>query len=218
MFKNLDKNDTTQLERLVTHHRFAKQHSIVRQGEPASALYIVHGGEIKIARLRRDGSEQVLRLASTGDFFGELSLLSGARSTFDAVVVSDSSLVCSISRADMTQFLARHTSALQAVLLALVERVAQMEEILDGAYAYDSRQKAAALLLSLAARYGRNSAHGTEIRLHMNRAGLASMAGIAQETLSRRLAEFRAEGLIETRGYKWIYIKHEHPLRELLET
>lgn len=216
IFSVLPDDDLTALENLVVHRRYHKGDDIVREGDPASALHIIHGGEVKVYRLRPDGGEQVLRVLGEGDFFGELALLSGARSPSTATVVSPS-LVCAVHQRDLRTFLLEHPRAMYAILTALVGRLAQAEDIVENIASFDSRQKAAALLLTLAQRQGRQTKQGTEIKLSLNRADLASMVGLTQETLSRRMSEFREQGWIQTKGYRCLYLTDEAALARLLE-
>ena len=50
---------------------------LFRQGERGSLVYVVESGEVDLVRERRDGTEERLALARTGDYFGELAPLLG---------------------------------------------------------------------------------------------------------------------------------------------
>ncbi len=216
MFAALPDADLEALEGLVAHRRYHKGDDIVREGDPADALHIIHGGEVKLYRLRPDGGEQVLRILGEGDFFGELALLSGARAPSTATVVSPS-LVCAVHQRDLRRFLLEHPRTMYVILTILVGRLAQAEDIVENIASFNSRQKAAALLLTLAQRQGRQTRQGTEIKLSLNRADLASMVGLTQETLSRRISEFKEQGWVQTKGYRHLYLTDEVALARLLD-
>lgn len=50
---------------------------IVRQGEPGDCMYVVQGGRVEVL-LEHAGRETVLAELGAGEFFGEMSLFTGA--------------------------------------------------------------------------------------------------------------------------------------------
>lgn len=216
IFSRLTTPDLLALQRLVTNRHYRKGDDIIREGDPVAALHIIHAGQVKLYRLDRDGTGHVQRVLGDGDFFGELSLLAERRSPFTATMVSPG-LVCSIQREDLRRHLLRCPEVAYAILTALVARVAETEDMVANLARYDSRQKAAALLLTLARRQGKTTPRGTEIELSVNRAELASTMAMTQETLSRRLAEFENLGWVRPKGYRRLYLTDESALRRLIE-
>jgi ABC-type bacteriocin/lantibiotic exporter with double-glycine peptidase domain/CRP-like cAMP-binding protein len=64
---------------------------VIRQGEPAGAMYIVRDGRLH-AYLDRDGTREQRSYLRRGDFFGEVSLLRGNDRTASVEAVSDCKL------------------------------------------------------------------------------------------------------------------------------
>jgi putative ABC transport system ATP-binding protein len=64
------------------------------QGDPGDRVYVVEDGEIELFRVRVDGTEELLALATKGDYFGELAPIFGlqraatARARTDAAVTA----------------------------------------------------------------------------------------------------------------------------------
>ena len=65
---------------------------IFRQGDPGDSMFIIHRGRVRIV-LGSDGQQASVAILEAGDFFGELSLLSGAARTATAEAIEDTSLV-----------------------------------------------------------------------------------------------------------------------------
>ena len=71
----------------------------------------------------------------------------------------------------------------------------------------DSRKKTIKLLTDLTREKGRESKEGIITELPLTREGLASIMGMTQETLSRKLSELQEENKIELKGRKKVLIK-----------
>ncbi|HZU08183.1 MAG TPA: cyclic nucleotide-binding domain-containing protein [Chloroflexota bacterium] len=65
------------LDRLRS-EEFAAGTVILRQGEPGDRFYLVRSGRVRVRRAAEDGSEVVLGELTTGEYFGEMALLSDA--------------------------------------------------------------------------------------------------------------------------------------------
>ena len=50
---------------------------LFRQGDRGTRVYVVEAGEIELVRLRADGTEELLHVATRGEYFGELAPLLG---------------------------------------------------------------------------------------------------------------------------------------------
>jgi ABC-type bacteriocin/lantibiotic exporter with double-glycine peptidase domain len=78
------------LEGLVTRSVSAGE-LVIRQGEPAGAMYIVRDGRLH-AYIERDGTREERSYLRRGDFFGEVSLLRGTDRAVSVEAVSDCEL------------------------------------------------------------------------------------------------------------------------------
>ena len=71
-FKNLTPHELTDVAERMTRRQFMPGEVIIREGEVGEELFLISEGEVEIDR----SGHEVARLGS-GDFFGELSLMSG---------------------------------------------------------------------------------------------------------------------------------------------
>jgi CRP-like cAMP-binding protein len=65
---------------------------IFRQGEPGDDMFVVERGKVSLT-LTAEGRQQEVAVLAPGEFFGELSLLSGAPRTATAEALEDSTLL-----------------------------------------------------------------------------------------------------------------------------
>ena len=68
-------NDLSQFLQSVHHIRkIEKGTFLYQEGSPATEVFIIQSGKIQISKITPDGRELTLRLCSTGELIGELSL------------------------------------------------------------------------------------------------------------------------------------------------
>ena len=75
LFDGLDDQSTTQLARVVRSETYPAEHNIFCQGGSGDMMYIVATGEVCVY-LGTGGSQERISTAKTGDYFGEMALLS----------------------------------------------------------------------------------------------------------------------------------------------
>jgi putative peptide zinc metalloprotease protein len=74
----------SELDPILDHLRieeFPTDAIIIRQGDPGDRFYLIRRGRVQITRRFDDGSDQVLAEQGTGEYFGEMALLSDAPRT-----------------------------------------------------------------------------------------------------------------------------------------
>jgi len=79
------------VEQLTPVH-FAKGATVIRQGDPAGPMYVVERGRLRIFA-QNNGQERNLAFQREGDFFGELSILTGAPRAASVVAATDAELL-----------------------------------------------------------------------------------------------------------------------------
>ena len=84
LFKVLREEERTKLRREMVARRFARGEHVIEQGEKGNTFYLVGRGELSV----RTGGVEVSRL-SRGNYFGEMSLLTGEPRTATVVALTD---------------------------------------------------------------------------------------------------------------------------------
>ena len=91
IFAPLESADRELLARAMTRVHFGAGEHILEQGEPGNSLYLIHAGEIAVHLAVDGGRRQVARL-NAGDFFGEMSLITGEPRNASCTAATD--VVC----------------------------------------------------------------------------------------------------------------------------
>ena len=99
------------------------------------------------------------------------------------------------------------------VIQELEKRMERMEETMHtmGVRSLDGR--VCSLLLEFGEKYGSETQEGTLIHLPLSREGMANFLGIARETMSRKLSQLEADGILRPVGNKSILLLDRPALR-----
>ena len=103
IFAPLSAEARVQLTERMRHAVYGRGETIIRAGDPGESLYVLRSGEVSV-RLTRDGLEKEVALLHDGQFFGEMSLMTGAPRNATVVAVQDADCYV-IDRAAMQQIL-----------------------------------------------------------------------------------------------------------------
>jgi pSer/pThr/pTyr-binding forkhead associated (FHA) protein len=76
-FVPLRQAEREQLAEAVTVHRFGAGELIIREGDPGRSIYAILDGQVKVFTTDESGKERELGVLKAGQFFGEMSLVSG---------------------------------------------------------------------------------------------------------------------------------------------
>jgi CRP/FNR family transcriptional regulator len=194
----------------ITRERtYAKGETVYRMGDRRGELYVLHSGVVKVFRLSPEGREQVIRTVGPGEFLGELSLFS-VREQTDSAVALEQTTMCVIAWDRLRSLMERIPSIAFKVMEQLSGRLEQTESLLEQTNLHPVEQRLARYLLE--ASEGKDS-----FALGLPKGDLASLLGMTQETLSRRLSSFQQEGLVELEGHRGIHILDREGLEAYVE-
>jgi CRP-like cAMP-binding protein/CheY-like chemotaxis protein len=189
-------NGLAELKRVIAERKtrqFKKNQVIYYDGDKGNGLYIILSGKIKTLKLAEDGRELMTGIYTTDDYLGVNAMLSNEPYADTATALEDSQL-CLIPREQLDELINHYPDVARQFINILANDVRDKEEQLLH-LAYNSvRKRMAESLLRLYKQS--NPTEGFKI----SREDLAAMAGMATETVSRTLTDFKDESLIEKKG------------------
>ena len=202
--KSLDKlngllsknNGLAELKKIVAERKsrqFKKNQIIYYDGDKGNGLYIILSGKIKTVKLAEDGRELMTGIYTTDDYLGVNAMLANEPYADTATALEDSQL-CLIPKEQLDELINQYPDVAREFISILANDVRDKEEQLLH-LAYNSvRKRMAESLLRL------HKQNGTIEGFKISREDLAAMTGMATETVSRTLTDFKDEGLIEKKG------------------
>jgi len=182
-------------------------------GDPGKALYLVHGGRIKVSKVTRDGKSLTLAYHGPAELFGDSCLLDGGPRTEMAEAV-ENALLSEIDRVHFEELMHNHPALGLAMTRLMIVRRRELENKVEALVFRDVSSKLAELLVKLAAEYGVDDARGTLVALKITHQELANLIGSTRETVSLTLSQFKRKRLISTEGRK-VIISDADALRAL---
>ncbi|RPI95319.1 MAG: Crp/Fnr family transcriptional regulator [Chloroflexi bacterium] len=203
-FRHLPPEAIVEINRLFEDRDVAAEQAIYFEGDPADHLYLVAMGKVKLIRHAASGREVLLDILRGGEYFGNLSLLSGQGYAETAIAQTDCCIL-QISAPNFEKILNLHPDVTMKVLKAVGQRLEESREIIKQLSLYTVEQRIASALVRLAHKLGEQKQEGLLIQLPFSRQDLAAMTGTTVETVSRVMSRFSGEGLIST-GRKWVSI------------
>jgi len=72
---------------------FGRGETVVREGEEGDSMYIIYAGSCEVLKADGHGGSSRVALIQTGDFFGEMSLLTGEKRTATVRAIQDSFVI-----------------------------------------------------------------------------------------------------------------------------
>ncbi len=192
--KNQGLNELKKIIQERKSRQFKKNQVIYYDGDRGTGLYLVISGKIKTIRLAEDGRELMTGIVGSDEYLGVNALLSGEPYTDTATALEDS-VVCLIPKDQLEQLLNLYPEVAREFIKLLANNIREKEDQLMQLAYHSVRKRMAEAMIRLF----RQQPDATE-GFKITREDLAAMAGMATETVSRTLSDFKEEGLIEKKG------------------
>jgi len=173
--------------------KYARSAVVFSQGDPATHVFYIQKGSVKIAVLSKAGKEAVVGILGQGDFFGEGCLAGQPRRMATAAAMS-ASTVLAIEQPEMLRVLHSEPALADRFLAHMLARNIRIEEDLVDQL-FNSSEKRLARALLLLARYGTD----TEQLLlpKLSQETLAKIVGTTRSRVNFFMNKFRDLGFIQ---------------------
>jgi CheY-like chemotaxis protein len=174
---------------------FRKDELIYKEGHNSNFIYLITKGVVKCYKLDNQGKELTTGLHKENDLFGYTSFTQNISYQETAKAIKELELV-GISKSELKNVLSNnHTVTLELLELLTDNITGIKDQLLQMAYS-SVNKKTALTILKFAKKLNRR----LEDPIRISRNDLASVAGIATETLIRTMSNFKKQGLIEIEG------------------
>ncbi|MEJ5963000.1 response regulator [Pedobacter immunditicola] len=173
--------------------RIKKKQILYYEGDTPAGLYLIAEGSIKTIKTAEDGRQLITGLYQANDYINLNTLLLDDDFTETAEAIENTSVYL-LPKDQIINLLNQHPDISSAFIRILSNHIQEKEEqMLELAY-QSVRKRLASILLRLS----KKSQDVHEIVI--SREELAAIAGMAVETVSRTLTDFKCEGILEKNG------------------
>lgn len=211
----LDVDEVALLGKLGRHNKLVAGQTLLWEGEDALLVANVIDGVLKLSTSMSDGREQIVGVVYPSDFIGRPF---GSQTQYNVTALTDAH-VCTFSSKDFENFAREHPELEHKLLertLAELDRTRRWLLLLGRMTA---SEKIANFLIDMSERLVRpdcgfdGPARGFD--LPFGRQQIADILGLTIETVSRRLNDFKAQGLIDMPSRRRIEILDREGLEEI---
>jgi len=196
LFRGLSTSELEEIRGAATRQLFEPRAVIVRQGEPAGALYLIFSGRAKQSQARHAASESVVGLLEAGDLCGWPSVLTDELNPATVRAIETTRTLV-WSQAVFEGFFERIPALSRNALRLLSLRLGEQEERYRELAIERVPQRLARTLLRLVRPAGRRQTDRPLTDVPLSRAELAQMTGTTLFTVSRVVSQWEEQGLLE---------------------
>ena len=183
---------------------FVRDEFIYLSGDPATKIYFVKEGRVRVSALTEDGREVLLDIIGPGEIFGEIGILQGPTRTNSAQAL-ESSLLYEMCRADFEDLLNRHPRVCLHMARCIGLRLKRYEGRVVNLIGKDVYSRVKEVLTDLVCRTqatgGRQST-----KISLTQQDIANLVGASLQETARVLRELERIDVVELR-YRAIIVK-----------
>jgi len=208
----LSEDERSALAALGRTRAIKRGETLFAAGEDAAACATLVSGALKVSAYDEEGDERILALIHPAGFAGELFQ---PFAHYDVTALSDSTL-CTFSQKDMEAAIERFPALGGALLRRSQEDLHAARGLLSLTTRRDAKSRIAVLILGLAQAASDSPCHpAARFDLPLTRGEIANLAGLTIETVSRRLTQLEAEGVITREGARGIALSDPARLKAI---
>jgi CRP/FNR family transcriptional regulator, cyclic AMP receptor protein len=188
-----------ELQLLAHTSSFPSGISLFNEKDPASAVYFVLEGEVKLSMNSAEGKRLILRIVRKGEVLGLASALSGRPCEMTAEILYPAK-IATVRRSDFLHFLARYPEA-YAVVTEELSRSYNLacDQLRTVGLSSSAPEKLARLLLEWSEN-GQTTERGTRCRFPLTHGEIGEFIGASRETVTRTLSTFKSRHLVIFNG------------------
>jgi CRP/FNR family transcriptional regulator, cyclic AMP receptor protein len=177
-----------------------KHAKLLEEGQVPEGIFVLLHGAVKLFVSLKGGKTLILRVVQSGEVLGLSATMSSRPAEYTAETLSPTQFLY-VPRKDFLALLERHPEICISVVEVLSHQLREAVNMIH--YSSGSQpavEKLGDLLESWVEQNGEETDRGIELRLPLTQEEIGQMIGVSRETVSRLLAEFEDQGILELEG------------------
>lgn len=175
--------------------KFVTNDTIYKEGNNSNYIYLINKGVVKCYKLDEQGKELTTALYKEGDVFGYTSFIQNCPYQETTTVIKDTEVVGVTKNTLKNVLIKNHKVALGLIQCLTDDLTGIKDQLLQMAYSTVNKKTAATIV-----KFAEKMNTKPEDPIKICRSDLASVAGIATETLIRTMSDFKRQGIIKMEG------------------
>jgi len=174
---------------------YKKKELIYEEDKYAKNIYLIYKGKVKSYKIDEFGKELITTIYKGDDFFGFSAIIDNSHN-YESTMAMENSEILVVDKLTLQKIIKNNNNLYLEIFQLINENLSEIkEQLLQMAYG-SMRRKTAKTILKFAQKMNYKPSNG----INISRRDLASVAGIATESLIRTLTDFKKEGVIEIEG------------------
>jgi CRP/FNR family transcriptional regulator, cyclic AMP receptor protein len=175
---------------------FKKDQFIYFPDEPATNIYMISNGRVRIGHYLDDGKEVIKAILTTGEIFGELALAGEEKRSDFAQAMDDKTVVCPLTIEELKRLMYQDNELTFKILKLVGLRLMKVERKLELLVFKDARTRIIEFLKDAASWKGKKVGFETMIPTKLTHKDIASLTGTSRQTVTTILNELKEKNLI----------------------
>jgi CRP/FNR family transcriptional regulator len=196
LFDELTDEEYREIE-WMTGFKACRKHEIVYMPEEEHRkVYFIKKGMVKIGLYNENGQELILDLLKPNDWFGEVTLGAASHSGEFAMAMSDDTLLCNFNTKNLEELLQRKPQIAIRYTKKIGSQQLSMSRRLSSILFKDARQRLLDFFREQAIEQAPNKLYAIQYRNYLTHQDIASLNGLARQTVTTLLGQFKSEGIL----------------------
>jgi CRP/FNR family cyclic AMP-dependent transcriptional regulator len=196
-FDGIERPEIDRLAALALCHEYPKNNILAYFGDPASNVFLVVSGRVKVILTNDDAREVVVSLLGPGCVFGLTGALDGGEQPGTAITV-ERSTIARFSSAGFLRWMDSAPGAKDALVRELNRRVRDLHRKIGAHALLSARDRLLNTLMDIAGAEGEREPGNDRVTFtRPTHQELANRIGTSREVVSRLLAELREADILE---------------------
>lgn len=205
LLKSLTPSQVEELRAAGTVRGYRKNEVVYEVGQPSDALHLVIRGRVRLRDTDWEGREITVSFAAGDEAFGLEVLADQPRRVLSASAAESSELL-TIKADPLRDLLARDAALTRGLLRHAAAVTTHMDERVKMLAFLDVPSRLAGTIIWFADRFGVPIDHGHEVPYWFTHQEMADLIGSTRETVTTVLADFKREGLVDTRNHHFVVV------------
>lgn len=173
---------------------YKKGEIIYFSDDPASTLYLIANGKVRLLRYLESGEEVVLNILGRGELFGELAILGGGSREEVAEALEKDTMICPVKVEEVRELMKDDQEFSFKIHRLIGLKLRKLERKVESLVFKDVKQRLAEFLFEL---NERQTAGDDSISHKLTHKDIASLIGTSRQTVTSLLNEWRENEWIQ---------------------
>jgi len=205
IFSELEVERYDNILKPITQYYFPPKSLLYLQNEPAKELYVIRKGIVKLEETLDDGNARIVRLLQPSDVVGVEAFIDEALVYDQTAVVVRGAHVCKIPHSLFEKLMDENHQFYKSILEQWHRQLEAADQVILDFSTGSVHDRVAHVLLYLA----KTARQRDSVEIEMlSVEDISALTGVARESISRVMAKFKRDGLLEKSGpnrmrYNW---------------